>query len=176
MTTTDDRFDDSTLRVDGSGTHFWHDQEGRLHRTDGPAIEWTNGDREWWVRARLHRIDGPAVERADGRCGWWINGREITDEGQFLVEASTVRVLDRPLSAHEIEAMWMACGDVRGRVPIRLSELLEGDVGSVAAVLSERLTGSRDLIDVSIRPVGTTDDGRVVVDVRGDPAALIAHR
>lgn len=22
---------------------------GKLHREDGPAIEWDNGDKEWWV-------------------------------------------------------------------------------------------------------------------------------
>ena len=22
---------------------------GKLHREDGPAIEWANGDKEWWL-------------------------------------------------------------------------------------------------------------------------------
>jgi len=28
---------------------------GVLHRLDGPAIEWANGGKEWWVDGKLHR-------------------------------------------------------------------------------------------------------------------------
>ena len=34
---------------------------GQLHRLDGPARIYANGDQEWWVRGLLHRLDGPAV-------------------------------------------------------------------------------------------------------------------
>lgn len=33
----------------------------RLHRTDGPAVEWSNGDKEWWQHGLRHRVDGPAI-------------------------------------------------------------------------------------------------------------------
>ena len=32
---------------DGSVEH--RDAQGQLHRLDGPAIEWADGTREWWV-------------------------------------------------------------------------------------------------------------------------------
>ena len=50
----------------------------KLHRTDGPAIEYVNGDKSWWVDGKLHRTDGPAIERADGYKEWWVNDRIIT--------------------------------------------------------------------------------------------------
>ena len=47
---------------------------GQLHREDGPAVEYTNGDKMWYFNDRLHREDGPAVEYANGKKSWWING------------------------------------------------------------------------------------------------------
>ena len=29
--------------------------KGKLHRLDGPACEWANGTKEWWVNGKLHR-------------------------------------------------------------------------------------------------------------------------
>ena len=49
----------------------------KLHRRDGPAIEYKNGDKEWYINGKRHRKDGPAIECADGRKEWWINGRMI---------------------------------------------------------------------------------------------------
>jgi hypothetical protein len=46
---------------------------GELHRLGGPAIEYANGDKEWYQHDKLHRIGGPAAERADGTKEWWEN-------------------------------------------------------------------------------------------------------
>lgn len=54
---------------------------GILHREDGPA--WMEGDRQikqWWVDDRLHRLDGPAVEYLGGENEWWINGIHLSPE------------------------------------------------------------------------------------------------
>jgi len=51
-----------------------------LHREDGPAIEWHNGDRYWYINGKLHREDGPACEYADGDKYWLINGEKLTEE------------------------------------------------------------------------------------------------
>ena len=32
----------------GNGTKFWY-QDAMKHRIDGPAVEWENGDKEWWL-------------------------------------------------------------------------------------------------------------------------------
>jgi hypothetical protein len=67
------------VKVDYCRTKRWH-QEGKLHRIDGPAIEWQNGSKEWWIEGKRHRIDGPAVEWQCGKKEWWIEGQEYTEE------------------------------------------------------------------------------------------------
>ena len=61
------------------GDKFWH-INGQLHREDGPAVEWANGDKSWWINDQLHREGGPAVERADGDKAWYLNGQPLTEE------------------------------------------------------------------------------------------------
>jgi hypothetical protein len=38
------------------------DGNGRLHKIDGPAIQYDNGDGTWYFHGKNHRIDGPAVD------------------------------------------------------------------------------------------------------------------
>lgn len=45
-----------------------------LHREDGPAVEYLNGDKYWYIDGKLHREDGPAVEWYNGDKEWYING------------------------------------------------------------------------------------------------------
>ena len=47
---------------------------GQLHREDGPAVELSDGHREWWQNDQRHRIDGPAIEWANGGETWFLNG------------------------------------------------------------------------------------------------------
>ncbi|HED37740.1 MAG TPA: hypothetical protein ENI76_05790 [Ignavibacteria bacterium] len=54
---------------------------GLLHREDGPAQEYPDGDKKWWINGKLHREDGPAVEWADGGKQWWINGKLHREDG-----------------------------------------------------------------------------------------------
>jgi hypothetical protein len=64
----------STPRTDDVGTRKWRNREGDLHRTDGPAVEYANGYRAWYLNGLLHRTDGPAVEYANGYRAWYLNG------------------------------------------------------------------------------------------------------
>jgi NADPH-dependent ferric siderophore reductase len=34
---------------------------------------------EWFLNGKLHREDGPAVEWADGSRSWWLNGEQVTE-------------------------------------------------------------------------------------------------
>jgi hypothetical protein len=36
------------LIVDNEGTKHWY-LNGKYHREDGPAIEYANGDKEYWI-------------------------------------------------------------------------------------------------------------------------------
>ena len=55
------------------GTKEWY-MCGKRHRADGPAIEVSGSDKAWWVNGERHRTDGPAIEYEDGYMEWWVNG------------------------------------------------------------------------------------------------------
>lgn len=62
---------------------FWYKND-KLHRKNGPAIEYTDGGKEWYLNGLLHREDGPAVEKADGTKGWYLNGLLHREDGPAL--------------------------------------------------------------------------------------------
>jgi hypothetical protein len=65
---------ESTLSIDALGTKLWKNRDGKFHRLDGPAIEYTGGTKEWWQNGKLHRLDGPAIEYGNGAEEWWREG------------------------------------------------------------------------------------------------------
>jgi hypothetical protein len=64
----------STMHVDGEGNEIWS-INGIIHREDGPAVEYVNGDKTWYHDGKIHRSDGPAYEGADGTKTWYSNGQ-----------------------------------------------------------------------------------------------------
>lgn len=67
-------------RIDGpaiqssNGNTEWY-LNGMRHRTDGPAFESpATGFKSWWLYDQRHRTDGPAIERGDGGKEWWVHG------------------------------------------------------------------------------------------------------
>jgi hypothetical protein len=48
-----------------NGTKYWY-RNDKLHREEGPAVEYPNGNKYWYYNGYLHRENGPAVE---GSCG-----------------------------------------------------------------------------------------------------------
>ncbi|MDE1834887.1 MAG: hypothetical protein KGH64_06140, partial [Candidatus Micrarchaeota archaeon] len=57
-------------------------------RTDGPAIEYANGDKEWYLNGQCHRTDGPAIERAYGYKAWYLNGQCHRTDGPAVEYAN----------------------------------------------------------------------------------------
>jgi len=53
---------------------------GKRHRLDGPAMIWPNGGVRYYVNDKLHRLDGPAVIYSDGKVEYWVNGKRLTKE------------------------------------------------------------------------------------------------
>ena len=52
----------------------------KRHNVDGPAVEYADGTREWWLNGRRHRDnDLPAVECASGTKFWYKNGKVHRD-------------------------------------------------------------------------------------------------
>ena len=39
-----------------------------------------NDKTEWTLNGKLHREDGPACEWADGYKAWYLNGKELTEK------------------------------------------------------------------------------------------------
>jgi hypothetical protein len=66
-----------------NGNKFWY-QHGKLHRLDGPAMEWADGCKAWYQKGKLHRLDGPAIEMDGGYKEWWINGKHVTKTTRIL--------------------------------------------------------------------------------------------
>lgn len=57
----------------------YSNDDGYLHRLDGPAMLYNDGSYEWYKNGIFHRIDGPAVYYINGPViDWWINGNKIT--------------------------------------------------------------------------------------------------
>jgi len=71
-----------SYRVDTNavGDKFWI-QDGRVHRTNGPAIEYHNGIKVWCIRGQVHRTDGPAYEYPDGKKIWMQSGMLHRENG-----------------------------------------------------------------------------------------------
>ena len=67
--------------VDDFGNSRWYkDAKCKiLHRENGPAVEYADGDKFWLQNGLLHRTDGPAVEWANGTKEWYINGVRLTE-------------------------------------------------------------------------------------------------
>ena len=62
--------------TDADETKRWY-RDGKLHREDGPAIEYVNGTKLWYRDGKCHREDGPAIEWANGDKYWYLKGTEI---------------------------------------------------------------------------------------------------
>jgi len=76
-----------------NGDKEWY-LDGKLHRTDGPAIEKANGDKYWYLNGKRHRIDGTAIEFFDGSQYWFVNDKlqkflvrvDLRGEGKEIAE------------------------------------------------------------------------------------------
>jgi hypothetical protein len=61
------------ITIDEEGNEFWR-LNGKLHRTDGPAVIYVDGRQDWYHNGKRHRVGGPAIILADGSTEWWQNG------------------------------------------------------------------------------------------------------
>ncbi len=55
--------------------------DSQFHCNNGPAIIYLNGNKEWYQKGKLHRLDGPAIDYNDGLLTeYWVNGVQHTKE------------------------------------------------------------------------------------------------
>ena len=62
----------SKLEIDKHGKR-WRNKRGQLHRKNGPAAIWYDGDITWNKNDQFHRIDGPAYCWNDGDKSWHLD-------------------------------------------------------------------------------------------------------
>lgn len=63
------------VTVDNDKNRYWYNDKDQYHRLDGPAIEYANGYKAWYVEDKIHRLDGPAIEDADGTKAWYVEDK-----------------------------------------------------------------------------------------------------
>ena len=68
-----------TVKINKDGDKSWW-LNGKIHREDGPALEFADGSKIWWLNGKIHREDGPAVEYSDGTKKWWLHGSCYSEE------------------------------------------------------------------------------------------------
>lgn len=80
------REDGPALEYTDGGKEYWLND--KKHRTNGPAVEFANGYKEYWVDGKLHRANGPAVEHVDGRKEYYANNVRHRTDGPAIVQQS----------------------------------------------------------------------------------------
>jgi hypothetical protein len=70
------------LIIDNWGTKL-HYLNGKLHREDGPAVEWSNGSKEWYLNGKIHKEDGPAIEASNGFKYYYLNNIEYSEQNYW---------------------------------------------------------------------------------------------
>lgn len=90
-----------TVKVYDGGDKFWY-LNGKLHREDGPAVEYADGYKSWYLNGKRHREDGPAIECADGDKAWYLNGNKVTEEEHKRQTSKVVEMTSVEMTVAEI--------------------------------------------------------------------------
>jgi len=69
------------INEDGDKTYWKNKEMTILHREDGPAIEWVDGYKAWYLNGNPHREDGPAIEHPNGAKNWYKHGTRHREDG-----------------------------------------------------------------------------------------------
>lgn len=76
---------DGPAKEYSSGRKDWFYQ-GERHRENGPAIETEDGGKSWLIKGQYHRIDGPAVENSDGTRIWYVYDKLHRIDGPAIIK------------------------------------------------------------------------------------------
>ena len=82
--------------VDKYGNIEFRNENGFLHREDGPAFEQPNGYKIWWLNGICHREDGPARIFPNGKVQYYLNGIIYTKEDweEEIIKIKLKRIKD----------------------------------------------------------------------------------
>jgi hypothetical protein len=76
--------------IDDNGDTYYLNEYEENHRLDGPAVEYKNGDFEYWENGLLHNINGPACIYKDSGIEYWTNGQLHNANGPAAVYRKTI--------------------------------------------------------------------------------------
>jgi len=72
---------ETKMYIDKDGTKVYTNSKEKLHKLDGPAIEYVDGSKFWYKKGKCHRNGGPATELANGDKYWYKEGKWHRDDG-----------------------------------------------------------------------------------------------
>jgi len=70
----------SKMYINEYGTKIYKNSKGKIHKEDGPAIEFSDRDKAWYKEGKCHRDDGPAYEFSDGDKEWFILHKKLEEK------------------------------------------------------------------------------------------------
>ena len=80
-----------TKIVNEWGCIYFKNEKGDYHKEDGPAVEYPNGYKAWFINGERHREDGPARITSEGILQYWLNDRMFIKE-DWEVEVAKLKL------------------------------------------------------------------------------------
>lgn len=68
-----------TVTVDEGDVYWYKHNTHILHREEGPAIVTADNSKHWFKNGKRHRLDGPAVEYCNGLRLWYVEDNQYTE-------------------------------------------------------------------------------------------------
>jgi len=68
------------VKMDQFGNVYYYNKDGELHNLNGPAVEYFDGYKAYYVNGLRHRLDGPARIFSDGNIEYYVNGKYLLKE------------------------------------------------------------------------------------------------
>ena len=137
------------------GCQFWHDEQGRRHRDDGPAVIRPDGTMEYLRHGRWHRAGGPAIVRPNGANEYYLDGKRVTRQEAMAAG---------PAPAHNYQVTWSidvaAAGPAEAASKVWADIFGRGPAGHEDACVfhvADTGTGETTLVDLAEHQNG--DDG-----------------
>ncbi len=78
--------------VEADGWIIYKNENGKVHRDDGPAMIAPNGYQSWYKNDIHHRDNGPAAILPNGTQYWYKNGKLYRKNGPALIWANGIQI------------------------------------------------------------------------------------
>lgn len=87
--------------VDGKCICWTKNEE--LHKLDGPAVIYENGDLAWYKNGEQHRLDGPAEIHANGDQFWYRDGKRHRENGPAEIRTKGDQIWYQNNQCHRLD-------------------------------------------------------------------------